>query len=303
MAKAEKDNRPVKTLEFKLYLNNSQANTLTVWMDKGRKIWNAGLAVLEELQQQKFRKKSDVDIFDGNYLWEWAGNDIDGKKVYGACCSISVYNRRLGDYFPACSIRYPQKLDGAERSLVYQASESYGLCSRFKNGIVADLLDSWKAYQDPKRTNSKRPKYKGKRDPLSSLSNANASTTVKIKGDNKISFPIIGALRTKGLKERLPEGCNVVEARICKKATAWYLQLAIRHDWDIPNVKQPDVSIAIDPGVKFATSTDYGRQVEAPKFLINQIRKLRREQRKMSRRLDDGGVKGKKLSEAKKQGC
>ena len=291
--KKPKDTRPVKTLEFKLYPNQSQANTLIDWMDKGRKIWNAGLATLEELQQQKFRKKADFDPLDGNELWEWRGNDIDGKKVFGLCCSISTFVRKHGDYFPSCSIRHPKPLDGADISLVYQASDSFGICTRFKNGIVSDLLESWKAYQDPKRLNSKRPKYKGYRFPLKSLSNPNASTTVKLKGDNKIQFPLIGDIRTKGLNNRVPSSAQVAKARICRKASGWYLQLATRYDWPVPNVKMPDMAIAIDPGVRFATSTDYGRQIDAPKFLLKQAKKLRREQRKLSRRLKKGKPQGK----------
>lgn len=294
-----KDTRPVKTLEFKLYPNQSQANTLISWMDKGRKIWNAGLATLEELQQQKFRKKAGFDPLDGNELWEWRGNDVDGKKVFGLCSSIVSYDRKRGEYYPSCSIRYPKPLDGVDRSLVYQASESMGICSRFKNGIVADLMESWKAYQDPKRTNSKRPKYKGKKFPLTSLSNANASTTVKLKESNKIQFPLIGDIRTKGLSARIPGGSLVCEARICRKATGWYLQLAIRANWAVPTVKMPDVAVAVDPGVKFATSTDYGRQIESPNYLKKKTRRLRREQRKMSRRLQDGGSQGRNFQKQK----
>ncbi|MFN9173033.1 MAG: RNA-guided endonuclease TnpB family protein, partial [Synechocystis sp.] len=79
-------------------------------------------------------------------------------------------------------------------------------------------------------------------------------------------------------------------ARICRKATGWYLQLATRHDWLTPDVKMPDVAVSVDPGVRFATSTDYGRQIKSPKFLTKQCKRLRREQRRASRRF----VKGKK---------
>lgn len=298
--KEPKDKRPIKTLEFKLYPNQSQANTLIDWMDKGRNIWNAGLDVLKELDQQKFRKKSGVDPMESNELWEWRGNDVDGKKEYFLCSPIVTYDRKRGKYFPSCSIRHPKSLDGAQQTLLYQASENYGMCSRFKTGILSDLLDSWKASKDRKRKTMKQPKYKGKRFPLVSLSNANASTTVKLKGDNKIYFPLIGDIRTKGLRNRIPPGSTVVEARICRKASGWFLQLATRYDWPVPNVKMPDVAVAIDPGVRFATSTDYGRQVDAPKFLLRQAKKLRREQRKMSRRLKDGGgTKGKNFQRQK----
>jgi len=319
-AKKEKDTRPIKTLEFKLYPNQSQVLTLTDWLDRGRKVWNNGLAILLEKDQQDWRKKEEFDPMEGNEAWQWFKNDWgkilwkdtpDEKKregvsswkkgeEWGLCCTITAYSRRDDEHYLVCPIRHPQPLEGAPRSLIYQATQLNNFCTRFKNGIVSDLLESWKAYKDKNRPNAKLQKFKGKRFSLTSLSNANASTTVKIKGDNKIQFPLIGNVRTKGLNNRVPLGSLISEARICRKASGWYLQLAVRHNWPVPNVEMPDVAVAIDPGVRFATSTDYGRQIDAPKFLAKQIKKLRREQRKMSRRLKDGGgVKGKNFLKQK----
>jgi transposase len=296
-----KDTRPIKTLEFKLYPNQSQVLTLTDWLDRGRRVWNNGLAVLLEKDQQDWRKKAGFDPMDGNEVWQWFPNKVGDETVFGACCSVVntwatkkhklEFNPDIKDLQllgQCCPIRHPQPLDGAPRSLIYQAAKLDNFCTRFKNGIVSDLMESWKAYKDKKRVNAKMPKFKGKRFPLTSLSNANASTTVKLKGDNKIQFPLVGDIRTKGLRNRIPPGGTVVEARICRKATGWFLQLATRYDWPVPNVKMPDVAVAIDPGVRFATSTDYGRQVDAPKFLMKQAKKLRREQRKLSRRFQKG---------------
>ena len=274
----------IKTLEFKLYLNYKQTETLNEWLDKGRKIWNAGLAVLLELQQQKFRKKAGLDPLDGNELWEFYPNkDVKGKTVFGSCCSIVTYNRKHNEYRPACGIRYPKKLEGAEKSLLYQSSGTYGVCTCFKRGILSSLQESWKAYQDPNRTTARKPKFKGYKFPLKTLSNANASTTVKIVDSNSIKFPLIGILKTKGL-DRVPKDAVLSVARITKKASGWYLQLAVKYEAKEPVIKYPDVAVAVDPGVKFATTTDYGRQVESPKFLDKQKKKLKREQRKLSRR-------------------
>jgi transposase len=291
------DKRPIKTLEFKLYPNQSQARTLTDWLDRGRRVWNNGLAVLLEKDQQDWRKKAGFDPMEGNEAWQWFPNKVDGKAVFGACCAITAYNRRHNEHYPACSIRHPQNVDGAPRSVIYRATQLDNFCTRFKGGIGDDLLESWKAYKDKKRVNAKCPKFKGERFPLTSLSNGEC--TAKISGNTRIRFPLLGNIRTKGL-ERVPKDSKICTARICRKATGWYLQLAIRHDWPVPNVKMPDVAVAIDPGVRFATSTDYGRQVDAPKFLSKQIKKLRREQRKMSRRLrEGGGVKGKNYQKQK----
>lgn len=291
----EKDLRPIKTLEFKLYLNRPQSLLLSSWLDRGRKVWNNGLAVLLEKDQQDWRKKAGLDPMEGNEVWQWYPNKVGDKTVFGACCAITVYDRKSQEHRRACPIRHPQVLNGAPRSLIYQATKLDNFCTRFKNGIVSDLLESWKAYKDKKRPMARMPKFKGKRFPLKSLSNANASTTVKLKGNNKIQFPLIGEVRTKGLKGRVPANSVISEARICRKASGWYLQLAVRWDWPVPEVKHPEVAIAIDPGVKFATSTDYGRQIDAPRFLLKQTKKLRREQRKLSRRT----IKGKNWEKQK----
>ena len=283
--KEPSDKRPIKTLEFKLYPNQSQVLTLTDWLDRGRKVWNNGLAVLLEKDQQDWRKKAGFDPMEGNEAWQWFPNKIGDKSIFGACCAITAYDRRHKKHYPACPVRHPQNVDGAPRSLIYRATQLDNFCTRFKGGIGDDLLESWKAYKDKNRPTAKQPKFKGKRFPLKSLSNGEC--TAKIVGKTAIKFPLLGNIRTKGL-ERVPQDSKICTARICRKASGWYLQLAIRWDWPVPNVKMPDVAVAIDPGVKFATSTDYGRQVDAPKFLTNQTQKLRREQRKLSRRKPKG---------------
>lgn len=293
MARTKKDcsdDRPVimKTHEFKLYLNRRQEAVLNDWLDKGRHIWNAGLAVLQELQQQKWREKADFDPLDGNDWWQWYPNDIDGKNVFGLCCSIVYYSKKDSEYYPACQLRRPKELSGAPRSLIYQASDNYGMCTRFKNGIVSSLLESWKAYSDPKRSNMKVPKFKGKNFPLLSLSNANASTTVKIISPNKIKFPIIGILQTKGIDERMPIDSVLSEARICKKASGWYLQLVYSPTPKEKPIKHPDNAIGVDPGVALATVTDYGRKVENPRYLERSQRRLKRIQRQLSRQKKGG---------------
>jgi transposase len=277
----------IKTIEFKLYLNQPQIAIFDDWLDKGRHIWNKGLAVLEELQQQKWSEKAGLDPLESKVKLQWHRNNIEGikakdKDLYGLACSIAYSSRRLGlDYVPAVSLRFPKVLDGAPKSLIYQASGTYGMCTRFKNGIIADLMESWKAYQSKTNITAKRTKYKGRRFPLRSLSNG--SGTIKVVSDTMVRFPLIGDLRTKGLK-RLPPDCKICIARICKKTSGWYLQIVIKADLPIPVVKHPDTAIAIDPGVVFAISTDYGRQVESPRFLKQTTKKLRREQRKLSRR-------------------
>lgn len=51
----------MKTLEFKLTLTLAQQQTIDLWLDQLRWIWNEGLSLLEEDQQRKWREKNPVE--------------------------------------------------------------------------------------------------------------------------------------------------------------------------------------------------------------------------------------------------
>lgn len=309
----------IKTLEFKLYPNQQQIALIDKWLDIGREVWNKGLEILEELQQRKWREKSGFAADDGKEAWEWYVNVWDKKergedslwvdaknkptdRVMGLCCSIVNYGTqkrfKLDDPIYSVKLRqsYEQDYSKSPKSIIYNASKGVDMCTRFKNGIIDDLITSWKAYQDPKRGMMRKPKFKGKRFPLVSLSNANASKpdgtpdTIKINGC-KIQFPRIGKIRFKG-DQRLSATANVREARICKKVSGYYLQLAIKDYWSQPKIKHPEIAVGVDPGVVFATTLSTGRQKESVAVNANYIKretKIKRLQRKLSRQVKGSG--------------
>jgi putative transposase len=303
----------IKTLEFKLYPNQQQTQLINHWLDQGRHIWNKGLEILEEIQQRKWREKSGLNPDDGKEVWEWYVNVWDKKergedspwvnekkqstdRILALSCPITHYGTQkrfnLDSPVYVVPLRQAQGLDYSKniKSLIYGATtkESEGMCTRFKSGIIADLMDSWKAYQDPKRGMMRKPKYKGKRFPLESLTNEQPST-IKVK-DSKIKLPIIGLIRFKGV-DRIPSEADIRVARICKKATGFYLQLAIKYYWQPVKIKHPDQSIGVDPGVVFATTLSTGRQKESvavhDSFLAREA-KIKRLQRKLSRQKQGG---------------
>lgn len=308
----------IKTLEFKLYPSVQQTETINDWLDKGRHVWNKGLEILEELQQRKWRDKQGFDVEDGQEVWEWYVNVWDKKergedspwlndkkkptdRVMGLCCAITHYGTQkrfnLDSPVYAVKLRQSNEPDYSKppKSIIYNASKPVDICTRFKNGIIDDLMVSWKAYQDPKRGMMRKPKFKGRNFPMVSLSNANASKpdgtpdTIKIKG-SKIQFPRIGQIRFKG-DQRIPYDANVREARICNKVSGYYLQLAIKASWGVPTIKHPDQCVGVDPGVVFATTLDTGRQKESVAVhhnFIDREAKIKRLQRKLSRQKKGG---------------
>ena len=52
-------NYSIKTLEFKLSLNTSQAAMVDSWLDVQRWVWNRGLALLKEFEAFSHYNKHD----------------------------------------------------------------------------------------------------------------------------------------------------------------------------------------------------------------------------------------------------
>ena len=61
-------NYSIKTLEFKLSLNTSQAAMVDSWLDVQRWVWNRGLALLKEFEAFSHYNKHD--------------------KAYAPCCPV-----------------------------------------------------------------------------------------------------------------------------------------------------------------------------------------------------------------------
>ncbi len=65
----------MKTLEFKLTLTLAQQQTIDLWLDQLRWIWNESLSLLEEDQQRKWREKNPVEGDLDAVAWYWHRNE------------------------------------------------------------------------------------------------------------------------------------------------------------------------------------------------------------------------------------
>jgi putative transposase len=281
----------MKTLEFKLNPTQAQAQTIELWCDQLRWVWNEGLSLLEEDQQRQWRKKAAIEDDFEQVSWYWHRNQ-DG--TFGLACECTVYRDR--ELRPACPLRQHLEIENPARYVSKIQTNAanpdklwlHAICSRFRNGVIDSLKKAWKVYLDPKHP-ARRPKYKGKRDKLRSLSNLNAGgkdPTVSFEriGDSAnayVRFPILGRIRVKGLFDRLEEGIAHGACRIVCEPSGYYLQVCVPSD--PAKLKPSDRAVGIDPGVKALITQDNGKQVKPAQLLKKQSKRLRRLQRKASR--------------------
>ncbi|MBD1882141.1 type V CRISPR-associated protein C2c8 [Coleofasciculus sp. FACHB-T130] len=276
----------MKTLEFKIYPTVAQSQTIDLWLEQLKWVWNRGLEIRLEAQQRRWRKKVDRPIPESLKL-KWK----DGKLV-----GIGVRKTKAGHKF--CEIRTCRDIENPKKFAQCEFFRSHRIPEwlqdvpcKFKSGVNDALNKSWKAYANPKHP-GRKPKFKGKYDKLKSLVNLNAGGKYKELnpkripgGDNgHVHFPKLGKLYVKGFFKRFMTE-EYGSARILKEPSGYYLQVCVPSE----EVTLPanDKAVGIDPGVTAVIATDQGRLVPNPRLLNSKTKRLRRLQRKLARQQKD----------------
>lgn len=286
----------MKTLEFKIYPAIAQTQTIDLWLEQLKWVWNRGLELRLEAQQRRWREKADKPLPDSLKL-KWKNGKIVG-------CGV----RKTKAGYKYCEIRTCRDIENPKRFAQCEFFRSdnipewlQNVPTKFKSGVNDALDKAWKTYSDPKHP-GRRPRFKGKHDKLKSLLNRNAGGKSKelkperIPGSDNgyVHFPKLGKLYIKGLFKRFA-GDEYGSARILKEPSGYYLQVCV----DAPVVELPvnNKAVGIDPGLKSVLTTDAGREVKPPRLYRSQQVKLRRLQRKLARQQKDssGSKKTKQL--------
>ncbi|QKQ75591.1 type V CRISPR-associated protein C2c8 [Nostoc sp. TCL240-02] len=277
----------MKTLEFKIYPSTTQAQTIDLWLEQLKWVWNRGLEIRLEAQQRRWKEKVNRPLPDSLKL-KWK----NGKLV-----GCGVRKTKAGHKY--CEIRTCRNIENPQKFAQCEFFRSDNIPNwlrdvpaKFRSSVNDALDKAWKAYTNPKHP-GRRPKFKGKYDKLKSLLNRNAGGKAKELKPEKISgsdngyvcFPKLGKLYIKGLFKRFSANCNYGAARILKEPSGYYLQVCVSST-DIqlpPNNK----AVGIDPGVSAVIATDKGRLVPNPRLLDKKSKRLRFLQRKLARQHKD----------------
>lgn len=95
-----------------------------------------------------------------------------------------------------------------------------------------------------------------------------------------IKLPQLGLLRVRWSRE-IPDWFQVKQARIVRKASGYFVMLALQANVDIPDTMAHGHPLGIDVGLEYFLSTSDGEQVKRPKFFNSLQRKLKLLQRRL----------------------
>ena len=239
---------------------------------------------MEQLKAYKFR------------IYPTEEQEIFFAKTFG--CVRKVYNLMLNDRKKA----YEEVKNDTSKKMTFPTPAKYKTEFPFLKEVDSLALANAQLHLDKAYKNFFRdksvgfPRFKSKKNPVQSYTTNNQNGTVALIDSKFIKVPKLKSLVRIKL-HRQPKGM-IKSATISRHASGkYYISLLCKEE--INELPKTNSAIGIDLGITdFAILSD-GQKIDNHKFTSKMEKKLKREQRKLSRRALLAKKKGIPLSEAK----
>ncbi|MEQ3506670.1 IS200/IS605 family element RNA-guided endonuclease TnpB [Enterococcus cecorum] len=239
---------------------------------------------MERLKAYKFR------------IYPTEEQEIFFAKTFG--CVRKVYNLMLNDRKKA----YEEVKNDPSKKMIFPTPAKYKKEFPFLKEVDSLALANAQLHLDKAYKNFFRdksvgfPRFKSKKNPVQSYTTNNQNGTVALIDSKFIKVPKLKSLVRIKL-HRQPKGM-IKSATISRHASGkYYISLLCKEE--ISELPKTNSAIGIDLGITdFAILSD-GQKIDNNKFTSKMEKKLKREQRKLSRRALLAKNKGIPLSEAK----
>jgi putative transposase len=233
------------TFEYKANPTPEQVQMIEHTLTVCRKVWNFAL-----------RERKD-----------W----INSRKCHTLACSIS------GEYIIPADAPYPNYAQQC-KSLTKAKAEFPELATVNAQALQQVLKRLEAAFVDMKRSRVGFPRCKN-RYRMRSFVYPQLGRGQLLKG-NQIKLPQLGWLEYVKSRE-IPDGFVVKQAQIIRKASGYFVQLALECDVSVPDVMPSGHPVGIDLGLDKFVATSDGLVIDRPRFLSSLHRKLKLLQRRL----------------------
>ncbi len=233
------------TYEFKAIPTSEQIQLIEHTLTVCRKVWNFAL-----------RERKD-----------W----INSRKCQINACSVST------EYIILADAPYPNYAQQC-KSLTIAKAEFPELATVNAQALQQMLKRLEAAFVDMKRKGMGFPRFKNQYR-MRSFVYPQLGKGQLLKG-NSIKLPQLGWLEYVKSRE-IPDGFVVKQARIIRKASGYFVQLALECDVSVPDVMPHGYPVGIDLGLDKFVATSEGLVVDRPRFLDSLSRKLKLLQRRL----------------------
>ena len=247
------------TYQFKLNPSSEQVVTLETWGELLRRHWNYAL---EERLDWLRRTRSQID------------------RCSLVCEPIGEIPPKVDYYTQASDLKQTKELF-AEYKNIYADCQQQNLMR---------LDKAWKRWLVPDKNGKRggRPRFKKRGDICSfTFPRVNSAKAGAHLIGNILKLSKIGEIEVI-LHRQIPEGFEIKQATILKKADGWYASFSLE-DKTVPTALPVDeikTATGIDVGLeKFLTTAD-GQSIEVPQYHRKAQSVLARQQRKLARKVN-----------------
>lgn len=193
-------------------------------------------------------------------------------------CPVNACSMR-GEYIMSVDAPYPGYAEQCKA--LTEAKKTNERLSSVNAQVLQQVLKKLdKAFKDMKDRNFGFPRFK-KRGAMRSFVFPQLGKSPVTQG--MIKLPCIGLVRFRQSRP-VPDGFNVKQARIVKRASGFYLMLTFQADVEIPDMPISGRVVGVDVGLQYFLSTSDGLEVERPRFFVEMQRELKLLQRKLKRK-------------------
>ncbi|WP_249369255.1 transposase [Acaryochloris marina] len=226
-----------------------------------------------QLQAEQMQHILDVCSSVWNYALRERKDWIASRKCPVNACSLR------SEYIISVDTPYPGFNDQC-KSLT-QAKKTNPRLKSVNAQVLQQVLRKLdKAFKDMKDRNFGFPRFK-KRGRMRSFVFPQLGKDPL--GQGVVKLPNIGFIKFRQSRP-YPEGYQVKQARIIKRASGFYLMLTFQAALEICAPPVRGHVVGVDVGLEYFLSTSDGLQIERPKFFVDMQRKLKLLQRRLKRK-------------------
>ena len=237
------------TYEYKLIPTDAQRETIDHWLEICRKVYNFAL-----------RERKD-----------W----VNSRKCDINSCSIRQEYIIPADAPRPTFARQCKTLSSAKKSIPELKLPHTHVLQQALRQLEAAFVAMWERGHG-------FPRFK-KRMRSFVFPQLNLETVRHFDAADEVNLPKIGWVKIH-LSRPIPQGFEVKQIRIVKRASGYYAMLTLQCDVEVPQISAHGHSLGIDLGLEDFLATSDGDLVDRPRFFVDGQRKLKSLQRQLKRK-------------------
>lgn len=236
------------TYTYRLRLNQAQIQLYEDWLETSRKVWNYALAERKDWYQSR-SCPINACALKSEYI---IPADAPRPTFASQCKALTQARKVHPDLAKANAQMLQQVLRRLDQAFVAMWKQGHGFPRFKKQGRLRSLLFP-QLGDNP------------------------------VQG-NRIKLPGIGFVRMR-MSRSIPDGFEIKQARVIKRASGWYVMLILQCDVSVPEVMPNGQSLGIEIGTQHYLTTSDGEQIAHPRFFVELQRKLKLLQRQVNHKV------------------